>query len=93
MINKFSVKNPIVTEKSTDLSKSGKYVFLVGKNTTASEAKKVVENIYNVKVIQTNVVNVQEKKRRLGNSVGVKPGYKKIIVTLKKGQKMDVVPQ
>lgn len=93
MINKFSVKNPIVTEKSTDLSKSGKYVFLVGKNTTASEAKKVVENIYNVKVIQTNVVNVQGKKRRLGNSVGVKPGYKKIIVTLKKGQKMDVVPQ
>jgi len=93
MADKFLLKNPIVTEKTTDLGKSGKYVFLVDKNATATEAKKIVENIYNVKVVNTNVINVKSKKRRLGVSVGVKPGYKKIIMTLKEGQKLDTMPQ
>ena len=93
MIDKSLVKKPIVTEKSTNLAKYGKYLFLVEKNTSAIEAKKVVENVYNVKVTSTNVINVKEKKRRFGQSVGVKPGYKKIIMTLKEGQKLDVVPK
>lgn len=92
-MNKFSVKYPIVTEKTTDLGQEGKYVFLVDKNTSASEAKKIVENSYKVNVVSTNVINVKAKKRRLGMSVGTKPGYKKIIMTLKKGQKLDVLPQ
>lgn len=93
MIDKSLVKKPIITEKSTEMSKYGKYMFLVEKNTSASEAKKIVENVYNIKVTAANVINVKEKKRRLGQSIGVKPGYKKIIMTLKKGQKLDVVPQ
>ena len=93
MADKFLLKNPIITEKTTDLGKSGKYVFLVDKNATATEAKKIVENVYNVKVENTNVINVKSKKRRLGASVGVKPGYKKVIMTLKKGQKLDIMPQ
>ncbi len=92
-MNKFLVKNPIVTEKTTDLGQDGKYVFLVDKNASASEAKKIVESTYNVKVVRTNVINVKEKKRRLGMTLGTKPGYKKVIMTLKKGQKLDVLPQ
>lgn len=92
-MNKFLVKNPIITEKTTELGKSGKYAFLVDSRATASEAKKVVEAVYNVKIAKTNVLNVKSKKRRLGSSLGVKPGYKKIIMTLKKGQKLDILPQ
>jgi len=92
-MDKFVVKNPIVTEKSTELGKNGKYIFLIDKNTTASEAKKIVENIYQVKVTDTNVINIKSKKRRLGNSVGIKPGYKKVIMTFQKGQKLDILPQ
>ena len=93
MENKFLLKRPIITEKSTELGKYGKYTFLVAKELTSSEAKKIVESKYNVKVIKTNVINAKSKVRRLGNSVGEKPGYKKIIVTLQKGQKLDILPQ
>ena len=92
-MDKFAVKRPIITEKSTDLGKIGKYEFLVADNTTASEAKKVVEEVYKVKVVKANVINVKGKIRRLGASKGVKPGYKKIIVTLKPGQKLDIISQ
>lgn len=93
MNNKFLIKKPLVTEKTTALSKYGKYVFQVEKNATVAEAKKAVELIYGIHVVSTNVINVKSKTRRLGQSIGVKPGYKKIIMTLKKGEKMDVVPQ
>ncbi|MDP3729637.1 MAG: 50S ribosomal protein L23 [bacterium] len=93
MANKFLVKRPLITEKSTDLAKMSKYVFLVDDSATAPEVKKVVEQLYGVNVLKTNIINTKDKKRRLGTSVGIKPGYKKIIVTLKKGQKLDVVPQ
>lgn len=92
-MDKSLVKKPIVTEKSVALGKGGKYVFLVDKNTSASEAKKIVETAYEVKVEKTNVLNVKSKERRLGRSVGEKPGYKKIIMTLQKGQKLDILPQ
>lgn len=93
MLNRNLLKHPIITEKSTDLGKLGKYVFLVDGKASASAAKKIVENIYNVKVVKTNVLNVKSKQRRMGRSKGVKPGYKKIIMTLQKGQKLDVLPQ
>ena len=92
-MNKFLIKNPIITEKAIRGSELGKYVFLVDKKATVNEIKKLVEAQYNVKVEKTNVVNVKSKTRRLGRTVGVKPGYKKVIVTLKKGQKLDILPQ
>ena len=64
MLNKALVKRPIVTEKSVALGKTGKYVFLVGKNTAASEAKKIVEAVYGVQVEKTNVINVKSKERK-----------------------------
>ena len=92
-MNKFLVKRPIITEKSTELGKSGKYVFLVDSAATVPEAKKVVQSVYNVTVVDANVINVKSKVRRLGRSVGMKQGYKKIIMTLKPGQKLDILPQ
>lgn len=92
-MNKALVKKVLITEKSTDLGSIGKYVFLVDKNTTSTEARKIVENQYSVKVVKTNTINTKDKKRRVGYTIGIKPGYKKVIMTLKKGQKLDILPQ
>ncbi|TSD03267.1 MAG: hypothetical protein Athens071426_237, partial [Parcubacteria group bacterium Athens0714_26] len=52
-----------------------------------------IEAHYNIKIIKTNIINIKSKIRRLGRTVGVKPGYKKLIVTLKEGQKLDILPK
>jgi large subunit ribosomal protein L23 len=92
-MNKFLIKNPIISEKAMRGAELGKYSFLVDDKAVVNEVKKIIESQYNVKIEKTNVINVKSKKRRLGQNVGVKPGYKKIIVTLKKGQKLDILPQ
>lgn len=93
MSNKYLIKNPIITEKVTMNSQFGQYAFLVGDSANKSEVKKAVEEIYKVKVEGVNVINVKSKKRRLGRTMGVRPGYKKAIVTLEAGQKLDILPQ
>jgi len=93
MANKFLVKNPLITEKATAESSLGKYTFLVDKKANKPEVKKAVEGIYKVKVTRVNIVNARPKSRRLGRTMGVKPGYKKAIVTLAAGQKLDILPQ
>lgn len=91
-MNKFLIKNPIISEKSTAMSADGKYVFLVEKRANASEIKKLVKSIYKVDVVRTNVINVPPKPKRYGRNLSMKAGYKKVIVTLKEGQKMDILP-
>lgn len=92
-MNKFLIKNPIISEKAVDFSRLGKYAFLVDEKASVSEIKKIVESQYHVNVIKTNTINVKPKIKMHGRSKGVKPGYKKVIVTLKKGQKLDILPQ
>ncbi len=90
-MNKFLIKNPIITEKATDLSALGKYIFLVEKGAAKPEIKKAVEGIYKVNVVDVQVINTRPKPRK-GRFPGEKPGYRKAIVTLKKGQKLDTLP-
>ncbi|MDD5547421.1 MAG: 50S ribosomal protein L23 [Candidatus Pacebacteria bacterium] len=92
-MNKFLIKKPIIAEKAIKMSALGKYVFMVASEATLPEIKKIVEKTYNVKIIKSNVINVKSKKRRIGRSISIKPGYKKVIVTLKQGQKLDILPQ
>ncbi|MEK9147698.1 MAG: 50S ribosomal protein L23 [Patescibacteria group bacterium] len=76
--------SPLTTEKNSLLAKNKKYVFMIDNQ---SDKKKAVDEIikrYNVKVLKSNVLNVKAKKRRLGNTIGKKRGFKKIIVTLDK---------
>ncbi len=91
-MNKFLIKHPWISEKATEMSAFGKYVFLVDRSATSPEVKKVVEAHYKVHVARVQVVNAKPKRRRLGRSVGIKPGFKKAIVTLKAGEKLDVLP-
>ncbi len=94
MIKKYNIfdniKSPIVTEKSTNLSEQNKIVFKVNKSLNKKLIKKNIEKIFKVEVIKVNIVN---KQKRLKSTRGRKvklPGFKKAIVTLKKGQNIDL---
>ncbi len=92
-MSKFLIKRPLITEKATRESSLGKYFFLVAKRATKPEIAKALKAIYRVNVEKVHIVNVKSKVRKLGRSVGVKAGYRKAIVTLKKGEKLDILPQ
>ena len=81
---------PFVTEKSTNLSEQNKIIFKVPAGANKKNLKKTIERIFKVNVIKINIIN---KKRRLklirGKKVKV-PGFKKAIITLKKGQNIDL---
>ena len=84
------ILSPIVTEKSTNQSEFNKIVFKVNKKLNKKVIKKNVEKIFKVEVIKVNIVNKKTKvKLTRGRKVKI-PGYKKAIVTLKKGQNIDL---
>ena len=80
---------PRISEKAGSLAQMNKYVFLVAKAANKVEVKKAVEAAYKVKVTQVNVVNNHGKKRNFGRTKGVTADFKKAIVTLKKGDKIE----
>lgn len=80
---------PLVTEKSSNLLGQNKYVFKVTDKANKIEIKKVVQDMYGVKVNGVNIVNIPRKKRKFGRNEGYKPGYKKAIVTLAEGEKIE----
>ncbi len=87
----FLIKKPWVTEKATDLSAQGKYVFIVARDATKPEIKKAINAIYKVDATAVNVVNHPAKKKRFGAGLkGTQEGYRKAVVTLKEGQKIDI---
>jgi large subunit ribosomal protein L23 len=91
MASSFIIKRPHITERATNLSGLRKYVFLVASNATKPEVKKAIKEIYKVDVIQVNVVNRPPKRKRFaGRMQGSQEGYRKAIVTLKEGQKIDI---
>lgn len=77
---------PLVTERSTALMEEGKYVFVVDKRANKIEIAKAVTEVFSVKVLSVNTINVIGKKKRIGRSVGRRPGYKKAIVKLAPGE-------
>ena len=87
------LKGPHVTEKAGDLSEKQKYVFKVYKQANKTEIKKAVESVYKIEVVSVRIINVFKKKRRLGKIKGFRSGYKKAIVRIKKGQKIEVLPR
>lgn len=87
------LKTPHVTEKATDLVKKNQYVFKVYSRANKNEVKKAIESVYGVDVISVRVINVPAKRRRLGRQRGWRKGYKKAIVKIKAGQKIEVLPR
>jgi len=86
------IKQAWITEKAGDLSGFNKYIFIVDKKANKSEIKKAIESIYGVKVNDVNIINIKGKSKRLGRSLGKTSAYKKAIITLKEGHKIDIMP-
>lgn len=91
-MRKFLIKHPIITEKASQISALGKYIFKVDAAANKPEVKKALKEIYKVDVVDVQIINVKPKPRQMGRYRGTKSGYKKAIVTLKAGQKLDVLP-
>tara|TARA_Y100000996_G_C22468541_1_gene621123 strand:- start:219 stop:521 length:303 start_codon:yes stop_codon:yes gene_type:complete len=82
--------SPFVTEKSTNLSEQNKIVFKVPSSANKRNLKKNIEKLFKVNVIKINIINKQNRtKLTRGRKVKVS-GYKKAIITLKKGQNIDL---
>ena len=82
--------SPNVTEKSTSLSEYNKIVFKVHKGANKKSIIKSIEKIFKVKVVKINTINIEGKSKMVKNKKTFKPSYKKAIVTLKKGQSIDL---
>jgi len=84
------ILSPLVTEKSTNMSVQNKVSFKVPKDSNKKNLKKNIEKIFKVNVIKINIMNKQPRRKlRQGRKIRV-TGYKKAIVTLKKGQSIDL---
>lgn len=87
------LKEPHISEKATVLTDQNKYVFKIMPRANKVETKKAVENLYGVRVKNVNIINVHRKRRVLRGVEGFKTGYKKAIVTLEEGEKIEIVPR
>ncbi len=84
------LKRPLITEKYTLLQSVGKYAFEVNLDATKPQIKDAVEKAFNVKVTSLNVVNNPGRARRLGRRVIPAKPWKKAVVTLKQGDKIEL---
>ena len=84
------IRKPILTEKSTNLNQFNQYCFVVTKTCKANEIKQAIEKIFKVNVVKVNIINKKSRiKLTRGRKVKVS-GFKKAIITLKKGQNIDL---
>lgn len=92
--NKFSydiIREPHISEKASILAEKNKYIFKVLTGSNKNEIKKSVEGTYNVKVLFVNIIKIPNKKRRVGKTKGFKKAYTKAVVTLKQGDKIEIL--
>jgi len=85
------IKKALVTEKSTIAKdEANKYFFEVDRRANKIEIGNAVEKLFKVKVLNVAVMNVRGKKKRLGKILGEKPAWKKAVVTLVPGSRIEV---
>lgn len=86
------IKRPIITEKSNILADLyGQYTFEVDRRANKHQVKKAVERIFDVEVEKVRIINMKPKRGRYGRRMVVRePAWKKAIVTLKPGQRLEV---
>jgi large subunit ribosomal protein L23 len=92
--SKFSyevIKQPHISEKASDLAEKNQYIFEVLPNYNKQEVKKSVEGIYGVDVLSVNMIKIPAKKRRLGKTEGFRKAYKKAVIKIKEGQKIEIL--
>jgi large subunit ribosomal protein L23 len=84
------VRSPVITEKATNVSEHNQVMFRVPLTATKREVKAAVEGLFRVKVTAVNTIRVMGKLKRVRGRPGRRADYKKAIVTLGEGQRIDV---
>lgn len=86
------LKEPHISEKATQLSDERKYTFKIYPWANKIQIKKAISDLYGVRVKDVKIINIKPKKRVLRGIEGTKTGYKKAIVTLEEGYKIELLP-
>jgi len=84
------IRTPVITEKATNASEHNQVIFRVALAATKREVKAAVEGLFDVKVEAVNTIRVKGKTKRARGRVGQRSDYKKAIVTLAEGSRIDV---
>jgi large subunit ribosomal protein L23 len=85
------IRKALITEKADRAREMNTYQFEVVSNANKHQIKEAIERLFNVEVLTVKTANLPGKPRRLGRSEGYQSGYKKASVTLKPGQKIEIV--
>lgn len=80
---------PVITEKSSALMELNKYTFEVRRGVNKIQIRNAVEEAFKVKVLSVNTINVKSKPKRMGASIGRTRSWKKAIVSLPQGQRIE----
>ena len=83
------LRRPLITEKATLLQEQNRYAFEVAHGTAKHQIKEAVETAFKVNVVKVNVMTVPGKMRRVGRRQALTPSWRKAIVTLEPGQKIE----
>lgn len=83
------LRRPLITEKTTLLQERGRYAFEVAQSAAKQQIKEAVEAAFKVEVVKVNVMTVPGKMRRIGRRQVMTPSWKKAVVTLEAGQKIE----
>ena len=81
---------PIVSEKSYAGTSVGKYTFRVHEDAHRTQVRQAVEQLFDVEVARVNILKVQPKPKRRGTRRGVRPGWKKAVVQIRKGEQIEI---
>ncbi len=81
---------PVVSEKSYSLIEDNKYSFRVHEKAHKTQVRQAVEQLFDVKVENVNILKVQAKPKRRGMTKGTRPGWKKAIVQLREGESIEI---
>ena len=84
------LRRPVVTEKNSIMMDQNKYAFEVAKGASKAEVKQAIEKVFDVEVSAVNMITVPSKPRGFGRMRGQRSSWKKAIVTLKPGYKIEV---
>ncbi len=84
------LKKPMVTEKSTTLGETNRYVFEVADDATKPDVRQAVQAAFNVTVIDVNMMRTHTKPKRFGQKLVMRPRTKKAVIRLKEGDKIQL---
>jgi large subunit ribosomal protein L23 len=84
------IRFPVITEKATNVSEHNQVIFRVPLTATKHQVRAAIEGLFNVKVVAVNTIRVRGKLKRFRGRMGQRSDYKKALVTLGEGQRIDV---